>query len=146
MSKLFKLLSLFLAIGVVAAACSSDSSDDASTTAAPAETTAAPATTAVELDADGSLLVVDTGGWYKLCCPTSQIAKPEVLGGIYRIRRTDGKPVKDPRGLKLAWEKMSPGKTYVQCFSNNSEAAKLRHWPEFHFETTHACSGKSLLS
>ncbi|KIE49917.1 MAG: hypothetical protein MB54_03015 [marine actinobacterium MedAcidi-G2B] len=56
MSKLFKLLSLFLAIGVVAAACSSDSSDDASTTAAPAETTAAPATTAVELDADGSLL------------------------------------------------------------------------------------------
>ena len=55
MSKLFKLLSLFLAVGVVAAACSSDSSDDAGT-AAPAETTAAPATTAVELDADGSLL------------------------------------------------------------------------------------------
>ena len=56
MSKLINLLSLFLAIGVVAAASSSDSSDDASTTAAPAETTAAPATTAVELDADGSLL------------------------------------------------------------------------------------------
>ena len=57
MSKLFKLLSLFLAVGVVAAACSSDSSDDAgTTTAAPAETTEAPATTAVELDADGSLL------------------------------------------------------------------------------------------
>ena len=45
-------------------------------------------------DADGSLLVVDTGGWYKLCCPTSQIAKPEVLGGIYRIRRTGAKPLK----------------------------------------------------
>ncbi|MFM9961335.1 MAG: PVC-type heme-binding CxxCH protein, partial [Planctomycetaceae bacterium] len=27
-------------------------------------------------DADGSLLIVDTGGWYKLCCPTSQLAKP----------------------------------------------------------------------
>ena len=39
-------------------------------------------------DADGSLLVVDTGGWYKLCCPTSQLAKPDVLGGIYRVRRT----------------------------------------------------------
>src|SRR5439155_16068291 len=38
-------------------------------------------------DADGSLLVVDTGGWYKLCCPTSQLVKPDVLGGIYRIRR-----------------------------------------------------------
>ena len=32
-------------------------------------------------DADGSLLVIDTGGWYKLCCPTSQLAKPDVLGG-----------------------------------------------------------------
>ena len=32
-------------------------------------------------DADGSLLVVDTGGWYKLCCPTSQLQKPDVLGG-----------------------------------------------------------------
>jgi putative membrane-bound dehydrogenase-like protein len=40
-------------------------------------------------DADGSLLVVDTGGWYKLCCPTSQLHKPDVLGGIYRVRRTD---------------------------------------------------------
>ena len=34
-------------------------------------------------DADGSLLVVDTGGWYKICCPTSQLPKPDVLGGIY---------------------------------------------------------------
>ena len=39
-------------------------------------------------DADGSLLVIDTGAWYKLCCPTSQLAKPEVLGAIYRVRRT----------------------------------------------------------
>jgi putative membrane-bound dehydrogenase-like protein len=38
-------------------------------------------------DADGSLLIVDTGGWYKLCCPTSQLAKPDVLGTIYRLRR-----------------------------------------------------------
>lgn len=40
-------------------------------------------------DADGSLIVVDTGGWYKLCCPTSQLHKPDVLGGIYRVRRKD---------------------------------------------------------
>ncbi len=39
---------------------------------------------------DGSVLVVDTGGWYKLCCPTSQIARPEVPGGIYRLRKTGG--------------------------------------------------------
>jgi putative membrane-bound dehydrogenase-like protein len=39
-------------------------------------------------DADGSLLVVDTGGWYRLCCPSSQLAKPDVLGAIYRVRKT----------------------------------------------------------
>jgi putative membrane-bound dehydrogenase-like protein len=59
-------------------------------------------------DADGSLLVVDTGGWYKICCPTSQLPKPDVLGAIYRIRRNGAPSVKDPRGLKLAWGKMRP--------------------------------------
>jgi putative membrane-bound dehydrogenase-like protein len=59
-------------------------------------------------DADGSLLVIDTGGWYKLCCPTSQLPKPDVLGAIYRIRRNGAPKVNDPRGLKLAWDKMKP--------------------------------------
>ena len=58
-------------------------------------------------DADGSLLVVDTGAWYKLCCPTSQLAKPDVLGGIYRVRRNGAPKVQDPRGRSLALEKMS---------------------------------------
>ena len=35
------------------------------------------------------VLIVDTGGWYKLCCPTSQLHKPDVLGAIYRVRRKD---------------------------------------------------------
>ena len=39
-------------------------------------------------DADGSVLIADTGGWYKLCCPTSKDMKPEVLGAIYRVRKT----------------------------------------------------------
>ncbi len=38
-------------------------------------------------DADGSLLVVDTGGWYKLCCPSSQLVKADVLGAIYRVQK-----------------------------------------------------------
>ena len=59
-------------------------------------------------DADGSLLVIDTGAWYKLCCPTSQLAKPDVLGGIYRIRRSGAPKVRDPRGLELAWKTMPP--------------------------------------
>ncbi|MEO2086169.1 MAG: amino acid ABC transporter substrate-binding protein [Acidimicrobiales bacterium] len=60
-SKLLKLLAMFLTIGVVAAACGSDSDGDdaapATTAAAPATTAAAPATTAeVEVVAAGSLL------------------------------------------------------------------------------------------
>ncbi|MGY8767945.1 MAG: PVC-type heme-binding CxxCH protein [Pirellulales bacterium] len=60
-------------------------------------------------DADGSLVVIDTGGWYKLCCPTSQLEKPDILGAIYRVRRTGASPVSDPRGLKLDWAKLSIG-------------------------------------
>lgn len=59
-------------------------------------------------DADGSLLVVDTGGWYKLCCPTAQLTKPDVLGAIYRIRRTGAAPPEDPRGMQLDWGGMGP--------------------------------------
>lgn len=57
-------------------------------------------------DADGSLLVIDTGGWYKLCCPTSQLSKPDVLGAIYRVRRTGSKSLNDARGLGIAWDKI----------------------------------------
>ena len=59
-------------------------------------------------DADGSLLVVDTGGWYKLCCPTAQLTKPDVLGAIYRIRRTGAVPPDDPWGTQLDWAGMGP--------------------------------------
>lgn len=61
-------------------------------------------------DADGSLLVIDTGGWYKLCCPSSQLWKPEILGGIYRVRRRDAQKIADPRGLKLDWKGLAPDK------------------------------------
>jgi len=59
-------------------------------------------------DADGSLVVVDTGGWYKLCCPTSQLWKPDVLGAIYRVRRKGAPKIDDPRGLRLAWTSLKP--------------------------------------
>ena len=58
-------------------------------------------------DEDGSILVIDTGGWYKLCCPTSQLYKPDVPGAIYRIRgsrQSTWTPFKhDP---KITWAKM----------------------------------------
>lgn len=54
-------------------------------------------------DADGSFLLIDTGGWYKLCCPTSQLHKPDVAGAVYRIRRQNSERRADPRGRKLDW-------------------------------------------
>ncbi len=41
---------------------------------------------------DGSLLCIDTGGWYDLCCPTSLVDQQAAAGGIYRIARTDQDP------------------------------------------------------
>ncbi len=55
-------------------------------------------------DADGSLLVIDTGGWFRIGCPTSQVAKPQIVGAIYRIRKTSAAGVDDPLGLAIDWE------------------------------------------
>jgi putative membrane-bound dehydrogenase-like protein len=60
-------------------------------------------------DADGSLIVVDTGGWFLNGCPTSQIGKPEITGAIYRIRRTGAARVEDPYGKRLVWNGLSDG-------------------------------------
>ena len=54
-------------------------------------------------DADGSLLVIDTGGWYKLCCPTSQLPKPDVLGAIYRVRFAPKPRMTSPPGGAIKW-------------------------------------------
>lgn len=37
-------------------------------------------------DRDGSLLVLNTGGWFRIGCPASLMAKPDMLGCVYRIR------------------------------------------------------------
>ncbi|MBK1877460.1 PVC-type heme-binding CxxCH protein [Pelagicoccus mobilis] len=58
-------------------------------------------------DADGSILVADTGNWYTMCCPTSSDANEESLGAIYRIRKTGAKRHEDPRGFELDWENPS---------------------------------------
>ena len=54
-------------------------------------------------DADGSLLVIDTGAWFRRGCPTSVVARSDVLGAIYRIRKTGAPKIEDPRGLKIDW-------------------------------------------
>lgn len=60
-------------------------------------------------DADGSLLLIDTGGWFRIGCPQSVVAKPEIAGGIYRIRRTGMPTFVDPRGLRIDWAGLDGG-------------------------------------
>ena len=63
-------------------------------------------------DADGSLLVIDTGGWYVQHCPTGRIRDSRAPGGIYRIRRQDARNDKLNRGqawgMDLDWKNASP--------------------------------------
>lgn len=59
-------------------------------------------------DSTGNLLIVDTGGWYKMCCPSSQLAKADVLGAIYRVRPKAEVRLADPWGRKLEWKNATP--------------------------------------
>lgn len=77
-------------------------------------------------DADGSLLVVDTGGWFRIGCPNSQIAKPDILGGIYRIRRTNGARVTDPRGTNLKWDAKVSSTTLIRRLKDDRPAVQDR--------------------
>ena len=54
-------------------------------------------------DADGSLLMIDTGGWFLISCPFSKLSKPEIMGAIYRIRRKGAKVPEDPWGKAINW-------------------------------------------
>lgn len=81
-----------------------------SATATPFLTSGSPDShpTDVLQDADGSLLVLLTGGWFIEGCPLSRVAKPNVFGGIYRIRKNGAPVSKDPWGRKLNLEKVAP--------------------------------------
>ncbi|MFT3751127.1 MAG: HEAT repeat domain-containing protein [Agriterribacter sp.] len=59
-------------------------------------------------DADGSLLVVNTGGWFIAGCPLSVVAKTNVLGGIYRIKKIAAHVSEDPWGKKIDFKNATP--------------------------------------
>ena len=42
---------------------------------------------------DGSLLLIDTGGWFRIGCPSSLMAKSDLLGAVYRIKPKNPRPV-----------------------------------------------------
>jgi putative heme-binding domain-containing protein len=53
-------------------------------------------------DADGSLLLVDMGGWFTYGFPGSPRPRPQALGAIYRVRRAGAARPLDPWGRGLA--------------------------------------------
>jgi putative membrane-bound dehydrogenase-like protein len=61
-------------------------------------------------DADGSLLVVDTGAWYVQHCPTGRIRSAHSRGGIYRVRWAAAERLDDSRGVSIAWPRLSVGR------------------------------------
>ena len=56
---------------------------------------------------DGSLLLIDTGGWFRIGCPSSLMAKSDLLGAVYRIKPT--KPHASPLADKNATASEYPG-------------------------------------
>jgi len=74
-------------------------------------------------DADGSLLVVVTGGWFIEGCPLSRVAKPDIRGGIYRIRKKDAPQVEDPWGKGLDLHEKSP-QELVEYLTDSRTAVK----------------------
>lgn len=58
-------------------------------------------------DGNGDLLVIVTGGWFIKGCPLSRVAKPDVPGGIYRIKKKGSARYKDPWGTSIDFENQS---------------------------------------
>jgi hypothetical protein len=74
-------------------------------------------------DADGSLLVVDTGGWFLRGCPVSRISKPQFEGAVYRVRRKNAPRVDDPRGLRLGLSK-APAAELARLLADSRAAVR----------------------
>lgn len=55
---------------------------------------------------DGSILVIDTGGWFRIGCPQSQVAKAHIQGGIWRVRSQAGPAPTDLQGAKIDWKSL----------------------------------------
>lgn len=49
---------------------------------------------------DGSLLLIDTGGWFRIGCPSSLMAKSDLLGAVYRIRPKKAQPALPVAAMK----------------------------------------------
>ncbi|GMV99175.1 MAG: hypothetical protein AMXMBFR84_03140 [Candidatus Hydrogenedentota bacterium] len=76
-------------------------------------------------DADGSILVSDTGAWYVDACPISRVAKPEIRGSIYRVRRTGSSRTGDSWTAVRALPDMGANSLAAQL---GSDSPIVRDW------------------
>lgn len=76
-------------------------------------------------DADGSLLVVNTGGWFIAGCPLSVVAKADVHGGIFRIRKASSPEIEDPWGKRIDFQNLSDDK--LVAFTDDPRPAVRDH-------------------
>ena len=95
-------------------------------------------------DADGSLLLIDTGGWFRISCPFSKTAQPEIPGAIYRIRRVDAHKEADPRGLALDWTDATTP-TLVGRLDDERPAVRDRAIAALHAQEEKAVDGLRML-
>ncbi|RBP45152.1 putative membrane-bound dehydrogenase-like protein [Roseimicrobium gellanilyticum] len=79
----------------------------------------------------GDLLVLDTGGWFRIGCPSSLMAKPEAKGAVYRVRRKDvkgglAKVVNTLKFWKESWEIRDENEALKQLTGNQNARAKVQ--------------------
>lgn len=89
-------------------------------------------------DSKGDLLVLDTGGWFRIGCPSSLMAKPEAKGAVYRVSKRGRGAVLataalPPRSWKTSWELKSAEEARQQFRSGNVRAVvQACDWAAMH--------------
>ena len=75
---------------------------------------------------DGSVLIIDTGGWYVQHCPTGRIRESYARGGIYRVRYVGSMPPGEPFGkeFEALWRESSDA-LRARLSSGNPDVAAL---------------------
>ncbi len=75
---------------------------------------------------DGSLLLIDTGGWFRIGCPSSLMAKSDSLGAVYRIKpeKPHAAPLASERSSKSSWELNDEEEVAAQLGSSDPGAVR----------------------
>lgn len=76
---------------------------------------------------DGSLLLLDTGGWFRIGCPASLMAKSDLLGAVYRIKPTQihSPSLAAKRPSKALWELKDEAEVAAQLASGDLAAVRV---------------------